>query len=143
MSIQFHFPEPYNLVHRTALKTFLLSIFKKEKKKAGNISYVFCSDAYIIDVNRSFLQHDYATDIITFDLSEPGAKEIDAEIYISIDTVRDNAKRFRSSIQKELHRVMFHGILHLCGYKDKSASDKVVMTSKEDFYLYQYFSVSR
>lgn len=105
----------------------------------GNLSYVFCSDDYLLDINRSFLQHDYYTDIITFDLTEPGSKKIDAEIYISVDTIRDNAQRFDTSITKELHRVIFHGVLHLCGYKDKTSKDQELMTRKEDHYLSLYF----
>lgn len=139
MPVEFNFLEKTTLSNRTELKSFILGIFKKEKKTAGLISYIFCSDTYLLEINRSFLQHDYYTDIITFDLSEPGSKEINAEIYISIDTIRDNAKRFHTSIQKELHRVIFHGVLHLCGYKDKSPKDQARMTSKEDYYLGLYF----
>ena len=138
MSIEFNFPEKVSLANRTILKDFILSIFKKEKKKAGNISYVFCSDDYLLDINRSYLNHDYFTDIITFDLSESGSNSIDGEIYISVDTVRDNARRFKTSFSKELHRVMFHGVLHLCGYKDKSDNEQTAMTEKEDHYLHLY-----
>lgn len=139
MPVEFNFPEKIALADRTRLKTFIESIFKKEKKSLGNLSYVFCSDDYLLDINRSFLQHDYYTDIITFDLSEPGARKIDAEIYISVDTIRDNARRFNTTVTRELHRVIFHGVLHLCGYKDKSSKDQALMTQKEDHYLSQYF----
>lgn len=139
MPVEFNFPEKIVLADRTRLKAFIESIFKKEKKSLGNLSYVFCSDDYLLDINRSFLQHDYYTDIITFDLTEPGAKKIDAEIYISVDTIRDNARRFNTTITRELHRVIFHGILHLCGYKDKSSKDQALMTQKEDYYLSEYF----
>lgn len=142
MAIEFNFPEKIALPNRQWLKSFIESIFKKETKKAGSISFVFCSDAYILDINKSFLNHDYYTDIITFELSDPGAAMVDAEIYISIDTVRDNAKTFNTSIRKELHRVIFHGILHLCGYKDKTTAEKKLMTQKEDHYLAQYFEGS-
>ncbi|RYD83098.1 MAG: rRNA maturation RNase YbeY [Sphingobacteriales bacterium] len=139
MAIEFNYQKKIALRQRTQLKAFLASIFKKEKKKFGSINYVFCSDEYLLDINRSFLNHDYFTDIITFDLSEPGATSIDAEIYISIDTIRDNAQRFNTTISKELHRVIFHGILHLCGYKDKTPKDQALMTKKEDYYLNLYF----
>lgn len=139
MHIEFNFPAKVALTNRTELKQFIASIFKREKKKPGTISYVFCSDDYLLDINRSYLNHDYYTDIITFDLSEPGSGIIDAEIYISIDTIRDNAKRFDTSINKELHRVIFHGVLHLCGYKDKTPGDQKLMTEKEDHYLELYF----
>ena len=139
MAIHFNFPEKITLANRLALKEFIASIFKKEKKQPGEISYVFCSDEYIIEINRSFLAHDYYTDIITFDLSEKGSKKIDAEIYISVDTIRDNASRFNTSVNRELHRVIFHGILHLCGYKDKTPEEQALMTKMEDKYLFQYF----
>ena len=139
MAIHFNFPEKITLANRLALKEFIASIFKKEKKQPGEISYVFCSDEYIIEINRSFLAHDYYTDIITFDLSEKGSKKIDAEIYISVDTIRDNASRFNTSVNQELHRVIFHGILHLCGYKDKTPEEQALMTKMEDKYLFQYF----
>lgn len=139
MHIEFNFPAKVSLSKRAELKKFIELIFRKEKKKAGNISYVFCSDDYLLDINRSYLNHDYYTDIITFDLSEPGSGIIDGEIYISVDTIRENAKRFKTSITKELHRVIFHGILHLCGYSDKTQKDQLLMTTKEDHYLHLYF----
>ena len=138
-NIQFNFTSKISLAERNKLKAFIFLIFKKEKKKPGNISYVFCSDKEILQINRSYLQHNYYTDIITFDLSQPGSPIIDAEIYISTDTVRDNAIRFKNSIKKELHRVIFHGILHLCGYKDKTPADQELMTKKENYYLELYF----
>ncbi len=85
----------------------------------AELQYIFCSDAYLLDINREYLQHDFFTDIITFDLSEKG-QPINAEIYISVERVRDNAANYNSSFRKEIHRVIFHGVLHLCGYKDKS-----------------------
>ena len=142
MAIEFNFPEKVTLKDRQLLKSFIESLFKKERKKPDSISFVFCSDAYILEINKSFLNHHYYTDIITFELSDPGAAIVDAEIYISVDTVRDNAKIFKTSITQELHRVIFHGILHLCGYKDKTGVDKKLMTQKEDQYLIQYFKGS-
>ena len=138
MTIQFNFPAKISLANRSALKAFILSIFKKEKKKPGTISYVFCSDTYILGINRSFLGHNYYTDIITFGLSESG-QPINAEIYISVDRVKENAREFKTSFKRELHRVIFHGALHLCGYKDKKKEDQQIMRKMEDKYLTQYF----
>ena len=143
MVVEFNFQTRITLTERTRLKEFILSIFKKEKKSPGTISFVFCSDEYLLEMNRSYLNHNYYTDIITFDLSASPASPIDGEIYISADTVRDNAKRFRVSINKELHRVIFHGILHLCGYKDKNSQEQRIMSTKEDKYLSLYFPVPR
>ena len=99
---------------------------------------MFCSDEYLLRINRDYLQHDYYTDIITFDLSEPGGP-VQGEIYISVDRVRDNAKELAVSIQKELHRVIFHGVLHLCGYTDKTKQDQARMRALEEKYLDLYF----
>lgn len=136
--IRFFFPAPIRLADRTRLKQFILSIFRKEGVKAGGLNYVFCSDEYLLRINRDYLQHDYYTDIITFDLSEPGGP-VQGEIYISVDRVRDNAKELAVSIQKELHRVIFHGVLHLCGYTDKTKQDQARMRALEEKYLDLYF----
>ncbi len=119
---------------RTKLKSFIKNIFKKEGKILGELSYVFCSDEYLLNINRQFLNHDYYTDIITFDISET-MEEVKGEIYISIERVKDNAKQLNQTTQKELLRVIFHGALHLCGYKDKTKSQKTQMRLKEDYYL--------
>jgi rRNA maturation RNase YbeY len=93
-----------------------------------------------LEINRNHLQHDYYTDIITFDLTPPKKQSKDAELYISIDRIRENAKAYQTTVQHELHRVIFHGVLHLCGYKDKSKSDQVNMRQKENDYLNLYFN---
>jgi len=138
MRIKFYFHQPVTLRNRGALKKFIQSIFKLEKVKAGDISYIFCSDDYLLNINKEFLNHDYYTDIITFDLSDKISSSKIGEIYISIDRVRENAKLYKLAFTKELHRVIFHGILHLCGYKDKSAQEKNIIRAKEDFYLGKY-----
>ena len=126
-----------SLRERNKLRSFLPRLFKAEKKTLGNLTYIFCSDDYLLEINKTYLRHDYYTDIITFDLStNPGI--IDAEIYISVDRVRDNAHKQGVSIREEIHRVVFHGALHLCGYKDKAKPDKEQMTRKEDKYLKLY-----
>jgi rRNA maturation RNase YbeY len=127
----------FSLKQRTILKRFIESIFSKEKKKLESLNYVFVADKRLLEINRQFLQHDYYTDIITFNLS--GNASIHAEVYISIDRVRENAKKLDVSFKSELHRVIFHGALHLCGYNDKSKREIEKMREKEDFYLYQYF----
>jgi probable rRNA maturation factor len=137
--VNFNYLKQIALKDRGRLKSFILSIFKKEGKKPGTINFIFCDDPQILQVNRDYLQHNYFTDIITFDLSEPGSNSIDADIYISIDTVRDNAKHYKVSIKTELHRVVFHGILHLCGFNDKSPHQQKRMREKENFYLNRYF----
>jgi rRNA maturation RNase YbeY len=137
-SVHFHFLKGSNsLSDRTRLKSFIVSLFKKEKKRLEEINFIFCSDDYLLEINRQHLQHDYYTDIITFGLSGPG-QPIQAEVYISIDRVRDNARQFNTSIKEELHRVIFHGALHLCGYKDKRANDQELMRKMEDKYLRLY-----
>ena len=97
------------------------------------MNYIFCSDKRILEINRQFLNHDYYTDIITFDLSE--SAQITAEIYISLDRVRDNAKTQATTLQSELHRVIFHGALHLCGYGDKTKAEIKVMRGKEEEWI--------
>lgn len=139
MNISFNFLSRISLEKRTTLKQFVSLIFKKEKIKLSSLNFIFCPDNYLLQINKSYLNHDYFTDIITFDLSEPGSGSIDGEIYISADTVRINAARFGTSIKAELHRVIFHGVLHLCGYNDKTARQQRIMTEKENYYLTLYF----
>ena len=103
------------------------------------MSYIFCSDTYLLQINKKFLKHDFYTDIITFDLSVSTSK-IDGEIYISVDRVIDNSKKAEVVLNEELHRVILHGALHLCGYKDKRQAEILKMRLSEDFYLKQYFA---
>jgi probable rRNA maturation factor len=122
----------YKLKGKKELRTIVLKILKKEKKKAGEITVVTCSDNYLLDINKKHLKHNYFTDIITFDYSE---ERINGDLFISIDRIRENAKTFKVTINNELKRVLIHGILHLCGYKDKSSEQKKQMKQKEDYYL--------
>lgn len=124
------------LQDRTKLKKFIELVFKKEGKRLLSINYIFCTDEALLEINKQFLKHDFYTDIITFDLSETA--DLTAEIYISIDRVRDNANTLGTSFKSELHRVIFHGVLHLCGYKDKTEIEKAKMRGKEDSYLLSY-----
>jgi len=137
LPVQFHFLVSCTLTNRGSLKNFILSIFKKEKRSLENINIVFCDDKYLLDLNRRFLQHDFYTDILSFPLSEVD-KPLVGEIYISIERVRENARSLGSTLNDELHRVIFHGVLHFCGYHDKSGSDIRVMRKKEEYYLLAY-----
>ena len=140
MPVQFFFIEHnISLRNRGILKSFIPRIFKLEGYKLQNLNYIFCSDDYLLEINRRSLKHDYYTDIITFDLSEsPGI--ISGDIYISTDRVRDNARKLSLTITEELHRVIFHGALHLCGYKDKTVKHANEMRAAEDKYLKLYFN---
>jgi rRNA maturation RNase YbeY len=126
------------LKDRVRLKLFIEKIFNSEKKKLGNLAYIFCSDDHLLSMNKDFLKHDFYTDVITFDLSE-SKRETEGEVYISIDRIKDNAKQLGVSYKEELHRVIFHGALHLCGYKDKRNSDQLLMRNTENKYLKLYF----
>ena len=126
------------LNERTRLKLFIENLFVREKKKIGNLSYIFCSDKHLLGINNDFLQHDFYTDVITFDLSSTKT-ETEGEIYMSVDRIKENAKKEGVSFKEELHRVIFHGALHLCGYRDKKKEDKLIMRSMEEKYLKLYF----
>jgi len=120
------------------MRKLLESLFKREKTKLDNIQFIFLTDDELLEINRQFLAHDFYTDIITFDLSDSITSAKAAEIYISVERVEENAKDWNTSRINELRRVMVHGCLHLCGYKDKLKADKVIMRKKEDFYLQTY-----
>jgi rRNA maturation RNase YbeY len=113
---------------------WLTSILKKDNHHALNINIIFCNDKYLRSINKKYLQHDYNTDILTFD-NTTVAKKTEGDIFISIDTVKKNSKRYSVSFDDELHRVMAHGILHLLGYKDSSAKEKMKMRQLENFWL--------
>lgn len=136
-TIRFFFETPVTLTKRTSLKKFIEEIFKKEGRGLESLNYVFCSDKRLLEINKQYLRHDFYTDIITFELSAP-KQPVQGEIYISVDRVKENAQKLGQPIAKELKRVIFHGALHLCGYKDKSAREEAVMREREDFYLNQY-----
>ncbi len=127
------------LTHKRKLSAFLDMFLNKHIKKLKKIdvAYVFCDDAYLHQMNKEFLSHDTFTDIITFDLSANNY-ELEAEIYISIERVKENAAAYEVSYIEELHRVIFHGALHLCGYKDKTATDKKKMRAMEEKCLKEY-----
>jgi len=131
-----------SLRFRTALKNFIKKQCHKEGVKIEALQYVFCSDNYLLDINKQFLNHDYYTDIISFDLSDKKGV-LKGEVYISIDRVKDNAKTEGNLYMHELLRVIFHGALHFCGYKDKKPSDAKLMRLMEDKWLKAYLNVPR
>ena len=121
MAIQFSFQTNYPLKSRTKIKQWIKQVIEAKGKKTGNITYIFCDDEYLLEVNKQYLQHDYYTDVITFDYVENDL--ISGDIFISTDRVRENALAFGSSETEELHRVIIHGALHLLGLKDKSEKE--------------------
>jgi probable rRNA maturation factor len=124
-------------VERRKMKALLLELFAKEKRGLDRIQVILMSDPQLLELNRTFLQHDYFTDIITFDNTPQGAA-ISGEIYISVDRVEENAITWKTTKINELRRVIIHGCLHLCGYKDKLKTDQVQMRQREDYYLSRY-----
>ncbi len=119
---------------KTAIRRWVKESAKAEGFKIGEISIIFCSDSYLLDINKRYLNHHTFTDIVTFDNSEE-TDTISGDIFISIDRIRENAAKFGVAEREELCRVIIHGILHLCGYGDKEKQEKAMMTEKEDFYL--------
>jgi probable rRNA maturation factor len=133
--ISFHSEGSFEIPDADVTASWLSAIISQEQYNEGEVSIVFCDDVFLHKLNMEFLNHDTLTDVISFDYSI--GKEIHGEIFISIERVRENAKEFGQSFDTELLRVMAHGILHYCGYKDKTPSDAITMRSKEEFYLQQ------
>lgn len=125
-------------IKRREISNWIKSVAASYNKKIGDIAYIFCSDEKILEINIRYLNHDYYTDIITFDYSEE--ETISGDLFISLDTVRSNAEKFGTDYNEELCRVIIHGILHLCGLKDKSAEDEKMMREKEDEALKQFLN---
>ena len=124
----------YKIKNKTALRLWITETIQAEGFKLKELTYIFCSDNYLLQLNKQYLNHDTYTDIITFDNSSI-ENVILGDIFISIERIRENAVKFNITEENELHRVIIHGALHLVGYKDKTPSDKEKMTFKEDFYL--------
>lgn len=143
MAIHYYEAEVHSrLRNKRRLSAFIREFIEQQTNiKSVFIDYIFCNDTYLLEKNNEFLQHDTYTDIITFDLSE-NTSEIRSEIYISVDRVAENAGKFATGYQTELHRVIFHGILHLCGFKDKKKEDKELMTKMENSCLEKYFIIN-
>ncbi len=121
------------LRNKKKIREWINNAVHEEDKYTGTLSYIFCSDEYLLSINEMYLKSDYLTDIISFDYTED--KIISGDMLISIDRVKENAKIYKTTFQKELMRVMIHGILHLCGYKDKTEKEKKCMKEKEDYYI--------
>lgn len=139
MAITFSYADRNPVVkQRRELKRFIGQLFELEGIALEALNYVFCSDEYLLEINKQFLDHDYYTDIITFDLRASNDKPIVGEVYISTDRVVDNSRSLGTGREEELLRVIFHGALHLCGYKDKRKSEITLMRQKEDEYLRLY-----
>jgi len=131
--IEFNFQKEFTFIDQDKLSDWISTTIVSEEHKEGDLNYIFCTDDYLLELNIKHLKHNTLTDIITFDYSL--SKLISGDIFISIDRVLENASTYNTSFEDELHRVMIHGILHLCGYKDKEEHDKVLMRNKEDNYL--------
>lgn len=131
--ISFNYETNFRLKNKAIIIGWLGNVIIKEGYKEGDINFVFCDDAYLHKLNVEFLNHDTLTDIISFDNTV--GKELHGDVFISIERVRENAEIFKVVFDDELNRVMVHGILHYCGYKDKSDSDATLMRKKEDLYL--------
>ena len=131
---------PFPKIKRRLTTKWIHLTIEKYHKKAGAISYIFCSDEEILKINKQYLNHDYYTDIITFDYSENGV--VSGDLFISLDTVKSNSEKFGTIYEEELHRVMIHGVLHLCGFKDKTSADEKIMRKKEDEALEIFVSLT-
>lgn len=126
-----------NLKQKIRLRNWITNTIKEENKRLGELTFIFCSDTYLLSINQEYLNHNTYTDIITFNNSED--ERITGDIFISLERVHENALRFKVSEEDELHRVMIHGTLHLLGYTDKGKDAKALMTSKENYYLLKRF----
>jgi rRNA maturation RNase YbeY len=136
MSINFGFQTKFKLKHVRRIKKFLSLIITEEHFQLGQLSIVFTSDDYLLELNRHYLKHDYFTDIITFDFNNNDiSNKVNGELYISLDRALDNAISYNVDPDIEIIRLMIHGVLHLCGYKDKTPTEKKLMTEKENYYL--------
>lgn len=125
----------YTLKEKAKIREWInLAIQGEGFKRIGDLNFIFCSDEYLIDINKQYLNHDTYTDIVTFDSSEE-EEVIAGDVFISIDRIRENSSKFKVSERDELHRVIIHGVMHLCGYHDKKKADKELMTAKENEYL--------
>ncbi len=137
--VSFHYIKvKFFFEQREKVKSFIMELFKKEDKQVDAINYIFCTDEYLLSLNVAYLNHDTYTDIITFFYSEKD-EPVTSDIYISIERVRENAKKYNTTFKNELLRVIFHGALHLCGYKDKTEIEKTKMREMEELYLNYFY----
>ena len=139
--IYFHYlVKPFFFPGRTQAKAFIKTILHEHRKEVDAINYIFCSDKYLLTINKKYLKHNYYTDIITFELAQE--EGVTADVFISVDRMRINASAFKVSTSSEIMRLLIHGALHLCGYKDKNSAQSKRMKQLEEYYLDKYF-VSR
>ena len=128
--ISFNYETEFELPNESQISNWLNKVIFSENKKEGDINYIFCDDNYLVEINQQYLQHDTLTDIISFDYSV--GNELHGDVFISIERVRDNARDFKVSFEEELQRVLVHGVLHYCGYKDKTKEEEQIMRDKEN-----------
>lgn len=124
----------FNLRHKRKIRDWIIKSIENEEYKVGILNYILTNDNILLQLNKEYLRHHTLTDIITFDLSEESG-EISGDIFISLDRAKENAREYKVTLKSELNRLMIHGVLHLIGYKDKSAEEKELMREKEEFYL--------
>jgi len=128
--ISFNYETDFELHNEPDFSKWLSAVILSENKKEGEINYIFCDDDYLLEINQQYLDHDTLTDIISFDYSV--GNEINGDIFVSVERVKENATDFNVTFHEEIQRVLVHGILHYCGYKDKTESDELVMRTKEE-----------
>jgi probable rRNA maturation factor len=128
--ISFNYETDFELHNEPDFSKWLSAVILSENKKEGEINYIFCDDEYLLEINQQYLDHDTLTDIISFDYSV--GNELNGDIFVSVERVKENASDYNVTFQEEIKRVLVHGILHYCGYKDKTEADELVMRSKED-----------
>jgi len=131
--IAYNYETNFELKNPVEIRNWISHSIGEEIFKEGDLNYIFCTDDYLLDINIKYLKHNTLTDIISFDYTM--GKTISGDVYISIDRVTENALNYKVKFEDELHRVMIHGVLHFCGFKDKSKSEKELMRNKEDYYL--------
>ena len=133
--VNFFYEDDFNLsLNKKEVRFWIKNVVKKENKKLSYLNFVFCTDSYLLELNQKYLKHNSLTDVIAFDFSE-SKKTIEGDVYISVDRVKENAKKYSPSFKKELLRVLIHGVLHLIGYKDKTKEQKKIMASKENVFV--------
>jgi probable rRNA maturation factor len=128
--INFNYESEFTLANEEAVATWLSAVIVSENKTEGEINYIFCDDEYLHKMNVEFLDHDTLTDVISFDYTM--GNEISGDVFVSVERVLDNSKDFKTSFDEELKRVLVHGVLHYCGYKDKTEADEALMRNKEE-----------